>query len=268
MRKISFKTRPMSCPRPESLVAHALGGDDPTAARHVEGCSACRAEVARLREAATVLRGQTWLERRVETPRCLDELAIADFVEGRLGPEARAPVVAHLLTCAGCRAAVRAPGRLLSDAAVAAEVSRAARSPGARRWHKWSLPLGADAAAALLLFLWPRMGDDNGSTPHLRESAITSTIAPVPIAPLASVARVDRLVWSAVPGAERYRVRLYDGEGSVLWMVETADTVQALPVSVVLSPSVPYFWRVEAQTEWRRWTASDLVEFRVGEAEP
>lgn len=265
MRPILLRTGPVSCPPAESLVAHALSADDPSVARHVEDCSTCRAEVARLRETATVLRGQALLEARAETPQCLDDLAIADFVEGRLSPEARAPVVTHLLTCAHCRAAVRATGRLLSDAAVATEVSGVARAPGGRRWRHWSMPLGAGAAAAaaLLLFLWPRIGDDSGSTPRLREPAITRTVAPVPIAPVASAAQVDRLVWSSVAGAERYRLRLYDDEGSVLWMAETGDTSVALPDSVVLSPGIPYFWRVEAQTEWRRWAASDLMEFRV-----
>jgi hypothetical protein len=41
----------------------------------------------------------------------------------------------------------------------------------------------------------------------------------------------------------------------------------ALPESVVLSPRVTYFWKVEAQTEWRRWVASDLVEFQLTESE-
>lgn len=243
-------------PAPETLLPLALGAADPATARHVESCATCRAEVARLREAAEVLRGPASLERWTQTPECLEELTIADFVDGRLTPEARAPVVTHLLTCARCRSVVRATGHLLADVAVAPEVTR--------HWRRWSLPLSLAAAAALLLFLWPRSTDDHGSKSGLREPTLTSTVAPVPIVPPpgASVARVDRLVWSSVPRAERYRVRLY-GEGSVVWTVETADTAVALPDSVALSPRVSYFWRVEAQTEWRRWVASDLVEFRL-----
>ena len=58
-------------------------------------------------------------------------------------------------------------------------------------------------------------------------------------------------------------MRLYNGEGAVLWTVETADTLLAVPDSVVLSPRITYFWKVEAQTEWQRWAASDLAEFRL-----
>ena len=126
------------------------------------------------------------------------------------------------------------------------------------------MPLGLAAAAALVLAFWPSSGDHRSPPPELRERPLTSTLAPSPIAPRASVGQVDRLVWSSVPHAERYRVRLYDGAGSAVWTVETADTSVALPDSVGLTPRATYFWKVEAQTEWRRWAASDLVEFRVG----
>ena len=247
---------PMTCPTPETLVLHALGAGDPVVAGHVAGCPACEAEVARLREAAGTLRGPVVLERRTETPACLDELVIADFVEGRLGPEARTPVVAHLLVCPRCRSVVRATGRLLADRAVTAEIPQ-------RHWQRWSLPLGIAAAAAVLLLLWSPSTDDTGSTPGLRDTTLTNRVAPAPIAPRGSVARVDRLVWSGVPRSERYRLRLYDEAGAVLWVLETTDTLVVLPDSVKLSPRVTYFWKVEAQTEWRRWAASDLVEFRL-----
>jgi len=258
LQLIAWRRR-VTCPAPDSLVPHLLGAEDPIITRHVEGCAVCQAELARLREAAAVLRAQTTLERRNETPECLDEPTIADFVEGRLTPEARAPLVAHLLTCANCRSLVRATGRLLAADAVAKESPKAAD----HRWRRWSLPVGLAAAAAVLLFVWPRSTEHTDSTPGLREPTPTSTDAPVPIAPRASVVRVDRFVWSSVPRLDRYRLRLYDDEGAILWTVETADTLVALPDSVVLAPRVTYFWKVEAQTEWRRWTASYLVEFRL-----
>ena len=242
-------------PRPEALIPHALGGGDSDVARHVEDCSTCRAEVARLREAAGALRASVSLERLAESADCLDEVAIADFVAGRLRPETRGPVVTHLLDCARCRSVVLATGRLLAEEGLPAEAHR-------RRWRRWSLPLGLAAAAALVLLLVPRRGDD-GLMPGLRDSTLTTAGAPVPLAPRGAVARVDRVIWSSVPRVERYRMRLYNGEGAVLWTVETADTLLAVPDSVVLSPRIMYFWKVEAQTEWQRWAASDLAEFRL-----
>ena len=256
LEAIARNTR-VTHPTAESLIPFALGTDDPATARHVAACATCQTEIERLQETAGLLRGPASLERRIETPDCLDELVVADFVDGRLSLESRAPVVAHLLTCARCRSVVNATSRLVAETAMSTPAP-------ARPWRRWSLPLGLAAAAALVLLLVPRRIDD-GSTPGLREPTVTSTMAPVPISPApgASVARVDRLVWSSVPGAERYRLRLYTSEGSTLWTAETADTSVALPDSVRLQPRVPYFWRVETQAEWMRWTASDLVTFHL-----
>ena len=101
------------------------------------------------------------------------------------------------------------------------------------------------------------------SSPGLREPRDTSIHAPLLVAPRGPVARVDQFVWSGVPRSDRYRLRLYTDEGDVLWTSETTDTLVALPDSVGLSHLATYFWKVEAQTEWRRWAASDLVEFRL-----
>jgi len=249
------RRRRVTHPAPEFLVPYALGATDPATARHVGACATCQTEIERLQEVAGLLRGSASLERRSETPECLDELVVADFVEGRLDAEARAPVVAHLLTCARCRALVKATAR------AAAQIPPGAEGRG-RAWRRWTVPLGVAAAAAVLVVLLPRRGGD-GSTPSLREPTLTSAVAPVPIFPRAAVAYVERLVWSSVPHAERYRMRLFDDQGTVVWQSQTTDTIAALPAAVTLSPGASYFWRVEAETEWRRWAASDLVEFRV-----
>jgi hypothetical protein len=249
----------VSCPTPESLVPHALGAVDPTITRHLEGCPVCQAEVTQLQKAAGSLQAARSLERRTETPECLGEPVIAAFVEGRLTREERAPVIAHLLTCGRCRSLVAAAGRLLADESVTKVM------PGAqeRRWRRWSLPVGLAAAAAVLLLVWPRSTSDVEPVPGLREPPAARTIAPVPIAPRASVPRVEQFLWSSVPEVDRYRLRLYDDQGALMWTAESADTAVSLPDSIRLSAPATYFWKVEAQTEWQRWASSDLVEFRL-----
>ncbi len=260
MRKTTTRALRVTHPTPETLVPFALGAPDPATAQHVAACPACSAEVDRLREATALLRTPAILETQVETTQCLDESTIANFVEGALAPEAQAPVIEHLLTCARCRATVRSAGRLLVVGGVAMEAGGATPLRRGRRWSRWWVPLGVAAAATAILVLRPR--SEPHDTSGLREPPLTSTEAPSPIAPRASVASADRLVWSSVPKVDLYRVRLYDGGGSLLWKIETADTSATLPDSVLLSPNRPYFWRVEAQTESNRWAASDLVEFR------
>src|SRR3954451_21294703 len=124
MLQLTGKTGRVSCPTPESLVPHALSMADVAdqiIARHLEGCPMCQAQRAEIQKAAGSLQVVRSLERLTETPECLEEPLIADFVEGRLSPEARAPLIAHLLTCARCRSIVAATGRLLGDKAVARE---------------------------------------------------------------------------------------------------------------------------------------------------
>ncbi len=241
----------MTHPAPEALLPHALGARDLEIARHVQGCPHCRAAVGGLRRSAEALQRQRVFDRPGATADCLDELTVADFVDGHMDQEARAPVIAHPVTCAHCRSVIVETSRAVTEV-------RFAPTP---RWRRWSLPLGAAAAAAvLLLFLRPGGHSDQGG---LREPAIPHTTVPVPLAPRESVATADRFVWSGVPGVDRYRLRLYDGDGGVKWTTETADTAVARPDSVVLSPGVTYFWKVEAQTEWQRWVSSDLVGFRL-----
>jgi hypothetical protein len=263
LQRISWRRR-VTCPAPDSLVPHLLGVEDPVITRHVEGCAVCQAELARLQEAAGLLRAETSFQRRIETPDCLAELVIADFVEGRMEGEARASIVDHLLTCAHCRSLVAATGRILADDGVTGALPHSA----ARPWRRWSLPLGLAAAATVLLLVWPRVAQHTETTPGLREPTPTSTIAPVPIAPRASVARVDRFIWSSLAGVDRYRLRLYDEGGAVLWTTETADTAVMLPKSVVLPAPGTFFWKVEGQTELGRWSSSELTEFRLSGSKP
>lgn len=263
----------VTCPAPESLLSLALGGgaDDPTTARHVEGCPVCQAEVASLQEAASAVATAALSDRRVASTDCLDEFAIADFVEGRLTGPARGAAVEHLLECAHCRLTVRGTGRLIADPAMAILLSAghtlrpAARLAAPRRRRRtWVIPAAAAAAAVLLFLRWPRTGsDDRAEVTRLRESPVTAVAAPTPIAPRSSVARVDSLVWTSAPGVERYRVRLYDATGTVLWSAQPADTVVGLPGDLSLAVGRSYFWRVEAETEWQKWAGADLVEFRI-----
>jgi hypothetical protein len=76
------------------------------------------------------------------------------------------------------------------------------------------------------------------------------------------------LRWTAVPGADRYRVTLFDADGRVLFETQVPDTIAALADSVSLQAGRPYFWKVEARTGFDRWTGSSLAEFRVGRGPP
>jgi putative zinc finger protein len=178
----------------------------------------------------------------------LESGEVAAYLESALAPSERTRVEAHLADCDACRMEV-------------AEVARLVRArPSSRRWY---LPVGAVAAAALLLLIL-RPGQDRVEPPDYREPVITTTIAPVAIAPRGAITTAERLIWSSVPHADRYQVAVFDDTGRVLWETQTSDTATVIPDRIRFQTGAPYHWKVKAQTSWNRWVSSDLVEFSIG----
>jgi hypothetical protein len=187
--------------------------------------------------------------REVTSPH-LEAGRIAAYVDSTLDPTLRPEIEAHLADCALCRLEV-------------VEVSRLVRSVPRR--PSWQF-IGPAAAAAVLLIavgIWQLVPDQASNAPVLRESAITTAPAPIPVGPVGRVARVDSISWTTVPGADRYRLTVFDVGGEVVWETEGADTVSMLPAAVRLEQGQSYFWKVEARTGFDRWVDSDLTEFTI-----
>ena len=176
---------------------------------------------------------------------------VAAYADRALAAAERARVDDHLAACAECRAEVVA-------------VARLSRSFQGRR--RWAIMLPLAAAAVLVLWLAPWQGRGEHRDPVLREPAVTSTVAPTPIAPRGGVAALSALTWSSVPRADRYQVTLFAQDGAVLWETHTADTTVAVPDTVRLVSGVPHYWKVAARTEVGRWVASDLTSFTLNRA--
>src|SRR5260370_10439144 len=147
---------------------------------------------------------------------------VAAYVDRGLLADQRARVEAHLAACAQCRAEVVTVGRL-------------ARSLRMRRRWVATAPLAA-AAAVLVLVLAPWHGQRDQHTPLLREPAITTTAAPTPIVPLGAVAALPPPTRTSVPHAGRYRVTVFDTNGSLVWETQTPDTVALVPATITLRP--------------------------------
>src|SRR6266568_8851656 len=181
-------------------------------------------------------------ETPVAKPDCLDEHTVAALADGTLDAARRGRALGHVATCALCRRAVASVAEALADGPITHEVEivegRRSRS-GRLLWI--TIPL---AAAAALVVLVPRSGPKDSGLPVLRDSAIAGAPVPVLIAPRDRVARVERFLWSSVPKVGRYRIRLYTGDGALLWTSGTADTVVAAPTSPALASGTPYFWMV------------------------
>lgn len=184
------------------------------------------------------------------TEQHLEPREVAAYIDGAMKAEERARIQSHLATCAECRDEV-------SDAArIIATLPRAR----AARWRV-ALP-AAGIAAMLLVFLWPRADRDN-AVPQHRESAVTTTVAPVIVAPIGPVSVADVFTWTSVPHASTYSVRVFDSDGSVIWQRETTDTVLIPPPASTIRAGRSYYWKVEARTGFERSTSTDLVEFSI-----
>lgn len=195
------------------------------------------------------------------TAECLDDDTVAALAEGTIDATRRQALMPHLARCPRCRAAVASVARALADPGIAREVA-AIHGAGRRRVYRIALPLAA-AAALLLVFAWPRGPEGAG---HRGQPPVAST--PNPIAPVGVVASASPLQWTAVAGADRYRVTLSDTSGRLLYETQATDTVVSLPDSVVLLPGRSYLWLVEARTGFDRWSTSRLVEFSIAGATP
>lgn len=193
------------------------------------------------------------------TAECLDDDIIAGLADGSVNPALRTTVLPHLAGCLRCRTALASVTRALAEPAVARGISAAERGP--RRLYRVVLPLAA--AAVVLLLLWAPGVDDAG-TEH-RGPVVTT---PVPVSPVGTVAAAHVLVWTRVPGADGYRVTLFDAAGRVAYETRATDTAAALPDSLVLVAGRPYLWKVEARTGFDRWVTSELVEFAVAGHSP
>jgi len=193
-----------------------------------------------------------------ETPECLDDATLAALAEGALDAGARAAVMPHLATCPRCRGVVASVARSLAESGIAREVA-AVEGRGRRGWFRIGLP--AAAAAILLAVALPRWVEDMRGG-H-RGPPVPGALAPHPVAPVGTVADAAGLRWTAVAGANRYRVTLFDAAGRVLYETQVADTAVTLPDSVTLAPGRPYLWMVEARVGWDRWSASELVRFSI-----
>jgi hypothetical protein len=179
----------------------------------------------------------------------LEPHEVAAYVDRVTTEVDRARVESHLAACAECRAELRDAMRI------------AATLPRSRVTQRNALLSAAGIAAVLLVFLVPRAGREPDDVQHRGPGRGTSQ--PLLVAPVGIVASADTFIWSSIPRATRYDVRLFDAAGSAVWSTRTTDTVVGRPPEISLSPDASYYWKVDAQTGVSRSESSQLAEFSI-----
>lgn len=262
------------CPAPVELLLHALQrlGDQPARrlSQHVGQCASCQEAVAGLREAASTL-GSLGTN-TPETPDCLDEMTVSVVAERGVSLADDPDLITHLATCARCREQVASVARLLRQPAVVAETERTKPRPAtdAFRWRFAGAVVTALAAGVTFMVVGSsdrtgmrRPAADLVDAPAHREPSLTTTVAPTLIAPLGAVTVADTFRWMSVPRADRYRLTVFDREGTLVWEAAGLDTAMAPPASITHRRNTACFWKVEARTSRDRWVESELFEFSV-----
>jgi hypothetical protein len=228
--------------------------------RHVESCPSCAAELRRLGRSVSAIVAHTSVAPDAG-PECLDDFAISAFADASMATAERDIVVAHLARCERCRVALSSVTSALAGAGVATAVSGLERAGRAKRFGAIPAALVGVALVAGVLLV-PR-SPVQAPVPH-RDGAGSQGMGPVTISPVGPSRIVQVLRWHSVPGADRYRVTVFDVDGGVLYETVVADTVAALPDAFDLEPGRSYYWLVSARTDFDRWSTSALAEFSVG----
>jgi len=183
---------PGECLQPEELEALLEGRGDVRQQSHLESCPACAAEMR----------------------------LFSEFVSGEPRPEEVAAVDA---IAAKLRSPVPGP-----ETKPLAHARGSAR--GSRFWvPSWAIGLATVALVAGLAYqtrLWrdPSLHVDSNESAVVRSGGlrILAPAGELPVAP-------QEIAWDAAPGAQRYRVRLMEVDGTVVWSTETETWRIALP---------------------------------------
>ena len=197
----------------------------------------------------------------------LDADVIAAIIDG-MDRDSHREAIAHVSGCSECRARLAAVANLLDDSTVAAEIknldAQATRRRPAAYWTAGATL--AVAAAITIILVGPnklnRRANEPVASSEIRREATVTTTAPPRILSPTIIAAHDSLRWTSVPGADLYRIQVWDREGNVLVSEETRDTLLALPPKVARAGG-SFLWEVKARTGWDRWVSSDFLELNV-----
>lgn len=257
------------CPAESDLLqlvrsAKPSQGDLALIGRHVAGCDQCQEKVGHLRQSIASLASSRGAELEGGSD-CLEADTVAALADGSLPPDERSAAVAHLAVCGHCRVELAAVCSALHDPAIDGAIRPARPRIGPVRAQVAGLSLLACAAAAILIVAVRRPNQE--TTPQLRDDALPA-VAPMALTPTGRIPALSPFRWSRVSGADLYHVTVFTNDGTIAWEAETSDTTIAAPATAGLRPDVDYFWKVDARTEFDRWSGSRMMEFHLTSGRP
>jgi hypothetical protein len=191
------------------------------------------------------------------------------YLAGKLSEAETEAFETHYLTCTRCRTELRLGAgirELLPELRTATESVDIRGRQKSGPWFRRNARIGAVAGAVAAILIGVILVEPAGREPLPHREGVPETpTAPGVEAPRGEVGTVEEFRWTAVPGADLYRVILYDDTGEVLWQAETPASSLAPPDTVRIGPGALYLWQVDARVAWDRWVSSELVRFSISD---
>lgn len=168
----------------------------------------------------------------------------AAYLAGRLSPDDAAAYEAHYFGCDRCWPALQRATEL-----------RATLAHTSRRRFRLNPTLAAAAVLVVFLGGWLAMRNRIASGP---ERVVRGTSDTLVVAASRSAAGLAA-VWHPVSGADRYLVRLYAPDGTLLVERETADTAFAMAGDSLPPSAAGSLWQIQALDALRRPVARSAL---------
>jgi hypothetical protein len=213
---------------------------------------------------------------------CLPVEELVLTLEGRRGGPAQQRREEHMATCLHCASQLALLRRFESAkpsaeerADVAAIEARLRKESPAKveAWWKsiWQprilTPLSVALAAVAIVMVIYVQKDRTPAEPSVGGVEILRSAQVRAIGPFGDVAQAPgEFRWQAVPGANRYRVRVAEVDRTELWRTESSDTSVKVPkqLATQITPMKKLIWEVMAlDGEGRTLGSSGLQSFRV-----
>jgi hypothetical protein len=85
------------------------------------------------------------------------------------------------------------------------------------------------------------------------------------VSPVGEVADLREIRWKAIAGIDSYELKIYTGDGSLVWEKSVTGNSVSLPDSIsnLLIPGQSYFWQVETLTAKEERMKSQVVRFKI-----
>ena len=253
---------------------------------HVHDCSDCREMLFGYEKLTVYLRRNLASDNSPDSQNCYDEFQMLTFLEGRTSRSFRSKFLKHQAQCPSCFEQLMALDTLIDELRQEGLLPTAGgatwiQSVKSRhetlmaklsgiipvRIPKPAVALGATVLVFLVVLISYPPNHILKKPFTTRESHSQNDQSRITLTYPANGDSIDpdqlRFLWKQSLNISNFRFVLLDGEGKILYEVETRETAVRLPDELKLNTAMDYFWQVEGKIDTNGSILSDMVTFRI-----